>query len=222
MTKILLIIDDDTALNDLLATYFKDDYQIAQAFDGEEGLQKFMLVKPDIILLDVMMPKMDGVEVLKMIRKTSKTPVLMLTAKAEDIDKILGLELGADDYVAKPCNPRELAARIKNLLGRTQLAPVAENMLISLDQVRRQIKVNDKTLTLTSIEYDILSALYDAMLSVVNKTTLFEHVFHREMQPFDRTLDVHISNIRKKLTDTPVAIQTVRGKGYRLCPAEEA
>ncbi len=222
MTKKLLIVDDDCMLNDLLAAYFGEQYQVVQAFDGEEGLTRFAEASPDIILLDVMMPKMDGIAVLKTIRQTSQTPILMLTAKAEDVDKILGLESGADDYVAKPCNPRELAARINNLLTRMAVpsSTIAENLLMVVDKVRRQFTVNGQVLELTAVEYDILMVLYDNQLSIVAKTPLFEQVFKRELQPFDRTLDVHISNIRKKLSNTPVIIQTVRGKGYRLCPGE--
>ncbi|PIE01214.1 MAG: DNA-binding response regulator [Thiothrix nivea] len=223
MTKKILIIDDDSMLNDLLAAYFGEQYQVVQAFDGESGLARFAETAPDIILLDVMMPKMDGIEVLNTIRQTSQIPILMLTAKAEDVDKILGLESGADDYVAKPCNPRELAARINNLLTRTAATPaIDKDSPIILDKVRRQFRINGEALELTAAEYDILTVLYDNQLSIVAKAPLFEQVFHRELQPFDRTLDVHISNIRKKLIDTPVVIQTLRGKGYRLCPSEEA
>ncbi len=219
----MLIIDDDSMLNDLLTAYFGEQYQVVQAFDGEEGLARFAEAAPDVILLDVMMPKKDGIEVLKTIRQTSQTPILMLTAKAEDVDKILGLELGADDYVAKPCNPRELAARIRNLLTRFATASAMdEHLPIVHDKLRRRFKINGKALELTAAEYDILTVLYDSRLSIVIKATLFEQVFNRELQPFDRTLDVHISNIRKKLIDTPVVIQTLRGKGYRLCPSEDA
>ena len=221
MSRVLLVDDDDT-LTELLAEYLgAEGLEVSRAPDGEKGVQEILNNPYDVVVLDSMMPKMNGLDVLKTVRAQSKIPIIMLTAKGDDIDRIIGLEMGADDYVPKPCQPRELLARINAILRRTRLAEpdppgnassiTASN--VTLYPAKRQAEVGDKPLELTSTEFNLLEVLMRHAGQVVSKDTLSEEALDRKLAKFDRSIDVHISSIRHKLGDASL-IQTVRGLGY--------
>ncbi|WP_025646974.1 MULTISPECIES: response regulator transcription factor [unclassified Psychrobacter] len=222
MTHILLADDDE--LTQLLQEYLHNhDVSCDCVYDGEQVLKR--LQDPgyqyDLLVLDIMMPKIDGLSVLRQLPTTSQIPVIMLTAKGDEIDRIIGLELGADDYIAKPCNPRELLARINAVIKRstlisTDIAPLNHDRLL-LDQGHRICKIDGLELQVTGTEFDLLVALLKQQGEVVSKEWLSQTVLQRELQPFDRSLDVHVSRLRKKLRpfhDDP--IKAIRGKGYQL------
>jgi len=218
----VLIIDDDTELTGMLAEYLEsEDFMVDQVHDGLAGVTQAQNNSYDAIVLDVMMPKMDGFSVLRELRPTNTTPVIMLTAKGEDIDRIVGLEMGADDYLPKPCNPRELIARIKAVLRRTQLAPPVQDEIISGDlkvvPKARKAYLSDEELPLTSSEYNLLEALARQVGLVVDKETLSEQALGKKLTAYDRSIDMHMSKLRQKLgDDEQQLIQTVRGMGYQL------
>ncbi|WP_434777017.1 response regulator transcription factor [Neisseria sp. Ec49-e6-T10] len=221
MSRILLV-DDDILLTELISEYLSAEGLIVHAVhDGEAGVKAVNEQSYDVVILDSMMPKMSGLDVLKTIRSTSHIPVIMLTAKGDDIDRIIGLEMGADDYVPKPCTPRELLARINAILRRTQskAESTIENKEITvgalcLSSSKRQVSFNDKPLDLTSTEFNLLEVLVKHAGQVVSKETLSEEALERKLVKFDRSIDVHISSIRHKL-GMPELIQTVRGLGYQ-------
>ncbi|WP_105169325.1 response regulator transcription factor [Pseudoalteromonas sp. T1lg23B] len=223
MSKLLLIEDDHT-LSDLLCEYLSaQGCDVSQAFDGEAGLQLATSESFDVILLDVMLPVLDGFEVLKKLRATHLTPVIMLTAKGDDFDRIFGLELGADDYLPKPFNHRELLARIhaigrridyvKQASQQTQLMNINH---VTLNESARRVSVDGHELTLTGTEFAVLYQLMSHVGKVVSKDTLSQHVLGRRLAPFDRSIDVHVSNLRKKIAkyNDCNCIQTIRGSGY--------
>ncbi|WP_163935475.1 response regulator [Paraferrimonas sp. SM1919] len=222
----ILIIEDDKELSNLLSELLQiEGFQCQQAFDGESGLTTARTQKFDIILLDIMLPKLNGLELLKHLRINNNTPVLMLTAKGGDIDKVVGLEVGADDYLAKPFNDRELIARIKALLRRTsvaidhptQFSPVLEHDDISLDNARQEVICQKNSIELTATEFSLLNELIRDKGTVLTKEHLSLQVLGKKLMPFDRSIDMHLSNLRKKLperTDSRPRIKTVRGKGY--------
>ena len=221
MSRVLLVDDDDT-LTELLAEYLgAEGLEVSRAPDGEKGVQEILNNPYDVVVLDSMMPKMNGLDVLKTVRAQSKIPVIMLTAKGDDIDRIIGLEMGADDYVPKPCQPRELLARINAILRRAQQSgenPASNASSITASNVtlypaKRQAEVGDKPLELTSTEFNLLEVLMRHAGQVVSKDTLSEEALDRKLAKFDRSIDVHISSIRHKLGDASL-IQTVRGLGY--------
>lgn len=219
----LLLIDDDQELTELLSEYLgSQGFTIAIANDGEMGLNMANEKQYDLILLDVMLPKMDGFEVLKQLRQTNKTPVLMLTARGDDFDRIFGLELGADDYLPKPFNHRELVARVKAITRRiehieaiTQLDNLEINH-VKLNLGARQVYCHDQEIILTGTEFQILHLLMNNPSQIVSKETISQEVLGRRLAPFDRSIDMHVSNIRKKLqmhSDND-KLKTVRGAGY--------
>lgn len=221
MTHILLG-DDDKELTDLLQEYLTNHgIRCDCAYDGEQVLNKIKSQPYDLIVLDIMMPKIDGLNVLRQLPTLTQTPVIMLTAKGDEIDRIIGLELGADHYIAKPCNPRELLARINAVIKRTtmqqsDIVPL-EHERLQLDQVHRICTVDGETLQVTGTEFDLLVALLQQQGNVASKEWLSQTVLQRELQPLDRSLDVHVSRLRKKLQpyhEDP--IKAVRGKGYQL------
>ncbi|MCG6503367.1 response regulator transcription factor [Kingella sp. SNUBH-2017] len=221
MSRVLLVDDDDT-LTELLAEYLgAEGLEVSRAPDGEKGVQEILNNPYDVVVLDSMMPKMNGLDVLKTVRAQSKIPIIMLTAKGDDIDRIIGLEMGADDYVPKPCQPRELLARINAILRRAQQSgenPASNASSITASNVtlypaKRQAEVGDKPLELTSTEFNLLEVLMRHAGQVVSKDTLSEEALDRKLAKFDRSIDVHISSIRHKLGDASL-IQTVRGLGY--------
>jgi two-component system response regulator CpxR len=223
-TKKILLIDDDVELTELLKEYLTpQDYELDVAHDGEAGLSLATSNKHyDLILLDVMLPKLDGFEVLKKLRTSHLTPVLMLTAKGDDYDKIFGLEMGADDYLAKPFNHRELSARIKALVRRMASLPsgrVQQNLRlgnVELSPSAQQVFCADHLLELTATEYSILHLLMINQGSLVSKQDISEKVLGRKLAAFDRSIDMHVSNLRKKLAafSSEEKIKTHRGAGY--------
>lgn len=222
MSNHILIIDDDVELSDLLSQYLQaEDYIVTAVHDGEEGVKNALNKDFDAIVLDVMLPKLNGFEVLKAIREHKQTPVLMLTARGDDIDKIVGLEIGADDYLPKPCNPRELVARLKAILRRTQKAPgqkpLIENAGIVVNCSKRNASAHGTLLDLTNAEFNILEILIKSPGQAFSKEELTEYALGRKFTAYDRSIDVHISNLRHKLGENPQGeplVKTVRGFGY--------
>ncbi len=222
MNKQLLLVDDDDEQTDLLSEYlsaYNIDCDIAE--DGEIALEKLAKQSYDLIVLDIMMPKIDGITLLKQLPSLTDTPVIMLTAKDSDMDRIIGLELGADDYIGKPYNPRELLARINVVIKRNQRIPTQQEDLTTsifqLNYEKRTCCVDKVELFLTGTEFDLLSVLIKHKGEIVDKSLLSQEVLQREWSPFDRSLDVHISRLRKKLSaHHQEAIKSIRGKGYQL------
>lgn len=226
MSSKILLIDDDQELSQLVIDYLTlDGFVLELASDGVTGLAKAQTGQYQLILLDVMLPGMDGLSLLRQLRQSSYCPVLMLTARGDDIDRIVGLELGADDYLAKPFNPRELSARVKAILRRVELIQQSQSeqqqSLLELNHVQlnrqnRQVHCRGQLLTLTATEFQLLEYLMRHAGQVITKENLSKAVLGRTLQQYDRSLDVHISNIRKKLAgcDPQEKIQTLRGSGY--------
>ena len=221
----ILVVDDDTNICELLRLYLtKEGYQVTTANDGEEGLEKFNQLKPDMVLLDVMMPRMDGLEVCRRIRKLGNTPVMMLTAKGEIEDRIIGLELGADDYLIKPFSPRELVARVRALFRRAHQAdePAVEVLDFGdlvIDISGHKILVEGKEVDLTASEFKLLTTLARHPGRVYNRMELVEKVLGYDFEGYERTIDSHVKNLRAKLGDDPKKpkwLYTVHGVGYRF------
>jgi len=221
----ILIIDDDEELCDLVSEYLTvEGFQTEAVNDGVAGLEKAKSGAYDMAILDVMLPKMNGFEVLRSLREESKLPVLMLTARGDDMERIVGLEIGADDYLPKPFNPRELVARLRAIMRRIHgdngVASASEKVQVGdleLSASSRSAKLNTEDLNLTSVEFDLLMELVKQAGKVVRKEDLSEIVLDRKLSPFDRSLDMHISNLRKKLgshADTSDRIKTIRSVGY--------
>jgi DNA-binding response OmpR family regulator len=218
----ILVIDDDPRLSTLLSEYLgARGFSVTTASDGPSGLERAAAGGMDLVVLDVMMPGMDGLQVLSALRQRSRVPVVMLTARGEDTDRIVGLELGADDYLAKPFNPRELLARIKAVLRRLEPDPDEEQALtaagIRLEPSRREVTVDGASVELTTTEFDILRALLSAAGRVIPRERLMEQARGQEWAAYDRSVDVHISHLRRKLGDDPrkpARIKTIRGVGY--------
>ncbi|MFZ6815839.1 response regulator [Undibacterium sp. Rencai35W] len=226
MTKVLLA-DDDVELVDMLREYLeREDYVVTVVHDGAQAVSEALTGHHAIVVLDIMMPYMNGIEALRRIRAQSRMPVLMLTAKGDDVDRIIGLELGADDYVPKPCTPRELLARIRAILRRTQSAPGSDVQVLplvvgalSIWQSQRRAEWSGQPLELTSTEFTLLEILARNAGRTVSKNDLSEQGLGRPLTRFDRNIDVHLSSIRQKLgplTDGRAVIQTVYRQGYML------
>ena len=225
MTR-LLLVDDDKELSAMLGEYLSAEGIIIEyAYNGKQGVEKALSENYDAIVLDVMMPELDGFEVLRRLRTESSVPVLMLTAKGDDVDRIVGLEIGADDYLSKPFNPRELLARLRAVLRRTQACPqqVSNEQalkigLLELTPASRSALVAGKPLDLTSTEFNLLLTLIKQAGKVVSKEALSELSLGRKLEKYDRSIDMHMSNLRKKMTQSGVGemIITVRGQGYQL------
>ncbi|MBU1439318.1 MAG: response regulator transcription factor [Gammaproteobacteria bacterium] len=223
----ILLIDDDNELSQLVSDYLTlDGFSLDVAADGVSGLERAQSGLYQLILLDVMLPGLDGLSLLRQLRQSSYCPVLMLTARGDDIDRIVGLELGADDYLAKPFNPRELSARVRAILRRVELAqqqsnsqvatPILEINQVQLNRQNRQVWCNGQQIVLTATEFQLLDYLMHHAGQVITKEDLSKAVLGRALQQYDRSLDMHISNIRKKLAvgDSTEKIQTLRGSGY--------
>ena len=226
MTK-LLLVDDDIELANMLREYLeREDFSVTLAHDGEAGAAAALSGDYALAVLDVMMPKASGMDALSRIRAASDMPVIMLTAKGDDIDRIIGLEMGADDYVQKPCTPRELVARIRAVLRRFQTRESADDIPaqirvgpLTLWPARRAAQWGEAPLTLTSTEFNLLQVLARNAGKAVSKPDLSEQAMGRPLSRFDRSIDVHMSSIRHKLglrEDGRTWIQTVRGIGYQL------
>lgn len=213
------IIDDDETLCELLGNYLRDNgFSIIVSHDGITGLATTLQEQPDLVLLDVMLPGQSGFELLRALRQKSHVPVLMLTARGEEIDRVLGLELGADDYVAKPFSHRELVARIQAILRRLQPQTNSRVGALILRPESFEARYHEQHLDLTAAEFRVLNILFERAGEVVDKDSISRQAFGRRLQPFDRHIDIHISHIRKKMTainPAPV-IKTVRGSGYQL------
>lgn len=228
--KNLLLIDDDKELVSLLAEFLSlEKFNIETAYDGEDGLQKALTGSYDLILLDVMMPRMNGFEMLKLLRQKSEIPVLMLTAKGDEVDKVLGLEMGADDYLAKPFSERELLARIRAILRRTQhKTNDSQNKLSHLDielfPAQQQAICQDFTIELTGTELLLLEKFLGQPGELFSKAELSEQVLGKKLQPFDRSIDMHLSNIRRKFParlDGQTRVKNFRGRGYMWLEGED-
>ncbi len=213
----VLVIDDDLRLHDLLSSYLKQNgFEVERALDGAAGLAKLELGSYDAVLLDVMMPGMDGLEVCRRIRKRSEVPVVMLTARGDETDRIVGLEVGADDYLPKPFNPRELLARLKAILRRVRPEVDAERLQVgpvAIDVASRLVSVDGRAVELTGIEFDILLALARRSGQVIPRDRLLSAAGRGGVIVSERTIDVHISHLRQKLGEARL-IKTVRGVGY--------
>ena len=221
----ILIIDDDEELCELVAEYLTvEGFETKAVYDGETGLKAARSGEYDMAVLDVMLPKMNGFDVLRNLRTSSKLPVLMLTARGDDMERIVGLEIGADDYLAKPFNPRELVARLRAILRRTEPADNSEKGSeklvvgdLELSGSSRTARISGEEVPLTSVEFDLLANLVGEAGHVVRKDDLSEAVLERKLSPYDRSLDMHISNLRKKLGTRPDGgdrIKTIRSVGY--------
>ncbi|MBV1910931.1 MAG: response regulator [Kangiellaceae bacterium] len=222
----ILLVDDDLELCHLLKEYLEQEsMSVELAHDGASALDLVATKQYELLILDVMMPTMNGFETLSALRKSSELPVIMLTAKGEKIDRIVGLEMGADDYVAKPCDPRELVARIRAVSRRTQnhqknRAVVEQTQLddVLLSHSTRIVKVSADVVDLTSTEFDFLELLIAHAGTIVSREKLSSEVLGKRLQTFDRSIDMHISNLRKKLgkrSDGLERIKTIRGNGYQ-------
>ncbi|MBU3020817.1 response regulator [Aestuariibacter sp. A3R04] len=226
VSQTILIIDDDRELTDMLEAYLEGSgYRVIVENDSVKGLNRATSSeKVDLILLDVMMPGLDGFEVLKKLRITHLTPVLMLTARGDDYDRILGLELGADDYLPKPFNHRELVARVKAIFRRLDLSSQSRQQQdlnvngIELSNARQTALCHGQPLTLTNTEFSILQLLMVNAGERVTKEDISQKVLGKPLQAFDRSIDMHVSNLRKKLAETTSdeKIKTIRGAGYLL------
>ena len=226
MQNTILLADDDVELSDLLKEYFESEgFAVRVAHDGEQALERARQPGLDLMVLDIMMPKMNGMDVLRELRHDSHLPVIMLTAKGDDMDRILGLELGADDYVPKPCNPRELLARIRAVMRRAPAVADSEDQHtivqddLELNQGNRMLTRNGQPVDLTSTEFSILLALLQHRGEVVSKRDLYVSALGREPVPHDRSVDMHVSNLRRKLGPDPRGdnrIETIRGIGYQF------
>ena len=218
----VLLIEDDDELRSLLARYLSSQgFAVREAANGKDGLTLALGQACDIVVLDIMLPDINGLDVLRQLRASTHLPVILLTAHGDETDRIVGFEVGADDYIPKPCNPRELVARLHALLRRIawdQQADVNESQSygdLRLEPDQRRVYQNDAVLDLTATEYEVLQVLLAHAGSVVRKTDLMQWALGRRLEAHDRTLDMHISNLRKKLgNDDPPRIETVRGLGY--------
>ena len=222
----ILMIDDDRELGEMITDFLATDHlDVSVRHTGEDGIEAFRAGSYDLLILDIMMPGISGLDVLKKVRQSSSVPVIMLTARGDDVDRIIGLEFGADDYLPKPFNPRELLARIKAILRRSQPqaddAQVLELGDIRLDTRTHKAAVSNSDLKLTGTEFEILKCLLETPGKVVNKERLSERALGRKLLPYDRSVDTHISNLRGKLEkagNRNETIQNQRGIGYLLIP----
>jgi two-component system response regulator CpxR len=224
----ILLIDDDAELCTLLSQFLaREGFAVKYENEGQRGLE--MAMQPDValVVLDVMLPGLDGFAILRKLREHSKVPVIMLTARGEDVDRIVGLELGADDYLPKPFNPRELAARIRAILRRYEAQSVPAGLPrlevngVALDPGSRQVTAAGRPVELTTFEFDILEMLMRNAGRVLSRDALMENFYNRKATPFDRSIDMHVSHLRKKLERGDPLIKTIRGVGYQFCRTPE-
>jgi len=231
MPSKLLVVDDEEKIAKMVGSYLEaSGYEAILAFSGDEALSKFASESPECVILDINMPGKDGLEVAREIRKTSSAPIIFLSARAEEIDKILGLELGGDDYVTKPFSPRELVSRVKAVLRRSSSPTTQSSSIdatsvalncgdIEVDTAKRTVRCRGRPIELTTVQFNILAFLMKRPGRVYSRIEILEGAAGIEYEGYERTLDVHIKNLRKALgddTDTPKYIGTVRGVGYKL------
>jgi two-component system, OmpR family, response regulator CpxR len=220
----VLIIDDDTELCALLQEFLeREGFAVTVEHDGLHGLEIASNTSFELVVLDLMLPGIDGFTVLKRLRTRSRVPVLMLTARGEDEDRIVGLDLGADDYLAKPFNPRELLARVRAILRRTQVKSKGRIEVngVLIDPGTREVFCDQRAIEMTTLEFDILETLVRSAGSVVSRDALMEAMYNRKATPFDRSIDMHVSHLRRKLETDRTLIKTVRGVGYQFCASAE-
>ncbi len=223
-----LVVDDERNLVNLLRGYLeREGFEVHEAFDGPSALERARSLNPDVVVLDWMLPGLDGAEVLRELRRFSEAYVIMLTARSEEVDKIVGLSAGADDYLTKPFSPGELVARIRAMLrrprsgvrdGAEEQPPLVFGAL-NIDSARREVRLDDREVSLTALEFDLLLALASRPGVVFNRAQLLERVWNDRYLGSDHAVDVHVANLRKKLEEDPVQpryVQTVRGVGYRF------
>lgn len=227
MPQTILIVDDEKRLVSLVESYLtQEGYRVATAYNGKEALAVVQKEKPDLIILDIMMPEMNGYDFMRVHRADRDTPIIMLTAKVEDDDKVIGLELGADDYVVKPFKPRELMARVRNVLRRAgKSEPTGKTLKVAdivLDRDSREVLVGEHNIDLTPSEFDLLAALMATPGRVFSRLDLLDVIQGVRYEGYERTIDTHVKNLRAKVEDDPRKprhIETVYGVGYRLSKA---
>ena len=230
MADNILVVDDDPDIAQTLRSYLEQSgYLVSVASDGKQAIQAFHSVRPDLIVLDLMMPEMDGIEVTRTIRRHSDVPIIMLTARVDETDKLIGLEMGADDYVTKPFSPREVVARVKAVLRRTRGQPLQSEVLtaggIRLDRAAHEVTLNNRPVDLTPSEFNLLQALMDNPGRVMTRLQLIEKGFGYTYEGYERTIDAHVKNLRQKIEEdprNPDYILTVYGVGYRFNIPENA
>lgn len=221
--ELILMVEDEAHIIELARLYFeREGFRVSAVGDGEAALEAARRESPALLVLDVMLPKLDGFEVCKRVRAKSDVPIIMLTARDDDLDKIIGLELGADDYVTKPFNPRELVARVKAILRRSErTAPRADNAAlhlndVTIDPAAREVLVHGKRATLRTKEFDLLLTLAENKGLVLTREKLLELVWGFDYVGQTRTIDVHVAHVRKALAGSQVTIETITGVGYKL------
>ena len=227
----VLVVDDEAAIRDLVGSYLRNEgFEVDEAVDGEVALTRFAQPAPDLVLLDLRLPGIGGLDVLREIRRTSAVYVIVLTARADEADKLIGLELGADDYITKPFSPRELVARVRAVLRRRREGDLVEATLdeltrldgLTIDVGRHEVRVDDGPVELTSLEFQLLATLVEAPGRVFTRRQLIERVWGWDFYGDERLVDVHIGNLRRALGDATVAprfIATVRAVGYKCVGA---
>jgi len=226
MPQKILVVDDEPEIVKLVRAYLeRAGFNVVTAYEGQQALAVFRHERPNLVVLDLNLPGMDGLDVCRALRRDSDIPIIMLTARLEETDRLIGLELGADDYVVKPFSPREIVARVRAVLRRSEGVPVRPEVItaagITIDLTRRTASLNKKPLDLTTMEFDLLAILIEHPGQVFSRLQLLDRVQGAAYEGYERTIDVHIKNLRKKLIDDPQNprfIETVRGVGYRFCP----
>jgi DNA-binding response OmpR family regulator len=229
MSNKVIIVDDDAAIRELASLYLrKEGFDVSCSADGTSAIEAIERGKPNLVVLDLMLPGLSGFDVCKQVRATSKVPIIMLTARDDDVDKIVGLELGADDYLTKPFNPRELVARVKAVLRRSESTPEQPEPhtlragQLAIDRQRREARVDGTELNLRTKEFDLLAMLVEHQGIVLTREQLLDRVWGYNFYGETRTVDVHVQHVRARLTGSGVSIQTVRGVGYKLVVAATA
>ena len=219
----ILIIEDDRDIVELLTFNLQEeDYETLEAHDGHEGLATAMRLQPDLIILDIMLPKMDGFEVcraLKAEKQTANIPIIILSARSQETDKVVGLELGADDYVTKPFSPRELIARVRAILRRnhpTQITPKLHHGLLTLDSMKHRVTIEGQKIDLTTTEFKLLECMAGRPGQVLSRDRILDSISGDDAMVCDRTVDAHVKSLRRKLGSCKEYIETVRGIGYRF------
>ncbi|MDA3894896.1 MAG: response regulator [Desulfobacteraceae bacterium] len=226
--KQILVVEDELKIARIIKDYLENSgYQVTIISHGNEVLPQIQKSMPDLIILDIMLPGKDGMEICREIRKTSTVPIIMITAKVEEIDRLIGLELGADDYICKPFSPREVVARVKAVLRRAMPEPVQEQLIagpIALNQLTHYVSINNQALFLTNSEFELLTVFMQQPERVFSRNDLISMVQGYDFEGYDRTIDSHIKNLRKKLDQQlsgQKMIQTVYGVGYKFSPPEK-
>jgi len=218
----ILVVDDEPNIVDLVTMYLeREGYRVESAFDGAQALEQIQAHEPALVVLDLMLPEVDGFEVCRQTRVRSDVPIIMLTARDDDVDKIVGLELGADDYLTKPFNPRELVARVKAILRRADRSPRPNDKPLhladlSIDPARREVTVGSEQIDLRAKEFDLLQAFAENKGIVLSREQLLNLAWGYDFYGQTRTVDVHVAHLRKRLRGSQVQIETITGVGYKL------